>query len=215
MRKLQRHTKPSILIDRGEAWLSNFMASGNKRPDSSKYAHTAIKTELNSMSFHKCFYCETKLKGEPKEVDHHVEVSVDKTLSYTWENLYLSCDNCNNKIPHDSIPVNSVLNPCLSTDDVIQQHLTFNKELINPKDNSELGLRTIQKFRLDTELLDTRRLKQICLFQELLLEIRRKQIEENRNYLDNDEINAINAFSRIDNPFSLMFKILIDKLELN
>lgn len=214
MRGIERLPEPQILVERKVDWLATFLASGNKRPDSSKYAHNSIKIQLNSMSFHKCFYCESKLKGVPKEVDHHIEVSVDRNLSYEWTNLFLSCDNCNNKIPHNIIPINDALNPCSDTDEIIEENLTFNKELIEPKNNSDLGLRTIKKYRLDTELLDTRRLKHISMFQDLLLEIRNNQIQENRQHLTVDEINIINSFKRIDNPYSLMFKILTSKYGL-
>lgn len=214
MRALLRLPEPQILIDRKAQWLSNFLASGNKRPDSSKYAHDSVKADLNSMSFHKCFYCETKLKGATKEVDHHVEVSVEKNLAFEWTNLCQSCDNCNTKIPHNTIPINDVLNPLTDNDAKIQQHLSFNKELIEPKDNSALGLLSIQKYRLDNELLDTRRLKQISIFQDVLILIREKQIAENRQVLTNDEINIIESFKRIDNPYSLMFIVLLQKYGL-
>ena len=128
MRGIERLPEPQILVDRKLLWLTNFLNSDKKRPDSNKYAHTSIKTQLNSMSFYKCFYCETKLKGEPKEVDHHIEVSVDKNLSYEWTNLFLACDNCNNKIPHNSISIQDTLNPCSDTDESIQDHITLNKE---------------------------------------------------------------------------------------
>ena len=214
MRNVQRLPEPQILVDRKEVWLNNFLASGNKRPDSSKYAHHTIKTQLNSMSFNKCFYCETKLKGKTIEVDHHIEVSVNKNLSYEWENLYLSCENCNNKIPHSAISILDTLNPCTDNEETITEHLTFNKELIEPKNNSELGLRTIQKYRLDTELLDNRRLKQINLFLEVLLEIKSNQVQNNRNHLNEDEINAIHRFKKRDYSYSLMFEVLIEKYNL-
>jgi hypothetical protein len=163
------------------------------------------------MSSNKCFYCETKLKDLPKEVDHHVEVSVDKKSAFEWTNLHLCCDNCNNKIPHNVIAVQDALNPCKHTDVEIQAHLTFEKELIKPNHNSNLGLTTIKKYRLDSELLDNKRLKQIAAFQTLFIYIQHQQIREQRNYLIQKELEAIEAFKRIDNPYSLMFKVLLEK----
>jgi hypothetical protein len=215
MRALKRLPEPLKLSDKKDIWLTNFLSSGNKRPDSNKYAHVTIRDQLNSISFHKCFYCETKLKGVQKEVDHHIEVSVNKKLAYVWENLYLSCDNCNGKIPDNSIPVKSVLNPFSDSDEKISEHLTFEKELIVPMENSALGLLTIQKFRLDTELLDNRRLKHLVQFQEVLLKIRDSQITESRKHLLQQEVHIIEAFSRIDSPFSLMFKVLIAKINFD
>ncbi len=214
MRGITRLPEPQILIDRKANWLNDFIASGKTSPDSSKYAHNQIKTQLNSMSFNKCFYCETKLKGKPKEIDHHVEVCVDKSLAYEWNNLYLSCDSCNNKIPHSTIAINDALDPCINTDADIQTHLTFNDELIEPKNNSKLGLTTIQKYRLDSEVLDTRRLKSLKTFFKLLIEIQNNQVKEARTNLTTDETNAIHRFKNIDSSYSLMFSILIDKYGL-
>tara|TARA_R100000935_G_C2821098_1_gene159802 strand:- start:87 stop:731 length:645 start_codon:yes stop_codon:yes gene_type:complete len=214
MRGLQRLPEPQILIDRKATWLANFLASGKKRPDSSKYAHNSVKVQLNSMSHNKCFYCETKLKGKRKEVDHHIEVSVDNNLSYEWTNLFLSCDNCNNKIPHSTISINDALNPCANTDVEIKEHITFDDEIIEPKNNSELGLRTIKKYRLDNELLDTRRLKSLKMFYKLIYEIKNNQVLENRNTLTVEELNAIYKFKMPNNSYSLMFDVLIEKYNL-
>lgn len=214
MRGLQRLPEPQILIVRKATWLTNFLASGKKRPDSSKYAHNSVKVQLNSMSHNKCFYCETKLKGKRKEVDHHIEVSVDNNLSFEWTNLFLSCDNCNNKIPHSTISINDALNPCSNTDLEIKEHITFDDEIIEPKNNSELGLRTIKKYRLDTELLDTRRLKSLKIFYKLIYEIKNNQVLENRNTLTVEELNAIYKFKMPNNSYSLMFDVLIEKYNL-
>ncbi|GGK69980.1 HNH endonuclease [Rufibacter glacialis] len=214
MRGLHRLPEPQILIDKKENWKNNFLASGNKRPDSSKYAHKSVIAQLNSTSYYKCFYCETKLKGSPKEVDHQIEVSVDKTLSFKWNNLYLSCDNCNNKVPHSTIPIQEALDPCHHTDSEIKEHLTFDDEIILPRNNSELGLKTIQKYRLDTELLDNRRLKQIKIFLKALIEIKNNQQAENRSTLNQNELSTIHSFKRKDNSFSRMFEVILDKYGL-
>jgi len=214
MRGLIRLPEPQILTVRKTVWLTNFLASGKSRPDSNKYAHDQIKTQLNSMSYNKCFYCETKLKGQAKEIDHHIEVSIDPTLAFEWENLYLSCDSCNNKIPHSAISINDALNPCTNTDNEIKEHITFNEELIEPRNNSPFGLKTIQKYRLDSEVLDSRRLKSLKVFLVLLNTIRKSQIQESRNYLTNNEIDALHRFKGIDNSFSLMYTIIIEKYGL-
>ena len=166
------------------------------------------------MSFNKCFYCETKLKGRRKEVDHHIEVSIDPKLAYEWTNLYLSCDNCNNKIVHSTISINDALDPCSNTDKEIMAHLTFDDEMIEPKNNSPLGLRTIKKYRLDHEILDTRRLKSLKKFYKLIVEIQKNQINEERDFLTEEEINAIYRFRTINNSFSLMYNVIIEKYNL-
>ncbi|MGI4749693.1 MAG: HNH endonuclease [Janthinobacterium lividum] len=212
MRALIRLPEPQILIDKGTKWLNNLLLSGNSRPDSSKYGNPNIKLQLKSMSFHKYFYCESKLKDKPSEIDHHIEVAVDISLSYTWTNLYLSCDNCNDKLSHNTIPINQALDPCVNSNEEIQDHLTFVDEIITAKNSSILGLNTIRKYRLDTDLLEKRRITQLKNFYKLLESIRTKQIEEGGRTLNSQELSAINHFKQEDQPYSLMFKIIIDKI---
>jgi len=214
MRALTRLPEPQILQQRGAGWLAAFLASGKTRPDSSKYANPQIKAQLNSMSYHKCFYCEVKLKNKPKEVDHQIEVSVDNTLSYTWTNLYLACDNCNGKIDHATIPITDALDPCRNTNTKIGNHITFTDEQITAKNGSPLGLETIKKYRLDTELLDKRRIDQLKIFQKLLITVQQTLIAQGRNSLSQAEKQALQIFKQPDQPFSLMFKIILAQYNL-
>jgi len=46
MRKIKRLPEPQILIDKKQEWLDKLLASGEKRPDSSKYAHIQVKIQL-------------------------------------------------------------------------------------------------------------------------------------------------------------------------
>jgi hypothetical protein len=212
MRGLIRISKPQILIDREDKWKDDFIASGKVRPDSSKYGHDKIRIELASMSFHKYFYCESKLKLVPKEVDHHIEVSIKKDLAFAWTNLYLSCDNCNGKMNHDAIPIEEALDPCRHNDLEIQEHLTFTNEMITAIDGSILGFKTIQKYRLDSELLDKRRITQLNNFYRVLDAIRQNQIKYGGQKMNQSEISLLNRFKQADQPYSLMFKIILDKI---
>ncbi len=212
MRGLIRLPKPQILIDREDKWKDDFMASGKARPDSSKYGHESIRIQLATISFHKCFYCESKLKLEPKEVDHHIEVSINKDLAFAWTNLYLSCDNCNNKVNHDAIPIETALDPFRNNDSEIQEHLTFDDEMITSVGGSLLGFKTIQKYRLDSELLDKRRMQQLKYFHKVLIQILSKQSAEGRKKLNEMDLKTLNFFKQADQPYSLMFKIILDKI---
>lgn len=214
MKSLVRLPEPQIITNRGGDWLQALLLSGKNRPDPSKYGNPSVRLQLDTMSFHKCFYCESKLKGMPKEVDHQIEVSIDINQSYIWNNLYLSCDNCNNKIPHDIIPINEALDPCINTDDEISQNLTFIDEVITAKDGSIQGLKTIQKYRLDTDLLDKRRVDQLKNFYKLLESIRRNQIRDGGRPLNANEIESLNHFKQADQPYSLMFKVILSTTEI-
>lgn len=48
--------------------------------------------------------------------EHERIVDNKGRLHYEWDNLYLSCDNCNGKIPHSTISIQDALDPCRHTD---------------------------------------------------------------------------------------------------
>ncbi|MEK6476255.1 HNH endonuclease [Catalinimonas sp. 4WD22] len=210
MRFIQRLPKPDILERKEESWRERFVNSDNPRPSNKQYAHQQIRDRLNTMSFHKCFYCERKLKDVPQEVDHFIEVAERKDLAFDWDNLYLACDNCNNKKNNLHIPVTEALDPCRDSDDIIQEHLIFEDEIIRTKNGSQLGLRTIQKFKLNSDQLDKVRLTQIKYFEQLLSKILIAMHQEARGILEQEK-EALLSFKNPDRPFSLMFKVMLDK----
>lgn len=194
MRYIKGFSKPEILVKKEEEWTKKFMESDKKRPDSSKYGNPKIKDLLYTMSHRKCYYSETQLKGTNAEIDHFVEVAEDKTKAYQWENLYLSCTNCNNKIPNKDIPVSEVLDPCKDLDKTIEEHLEFEDELIRAKDGSLKGLKTIQKYRLSSAELDAKRMKQLQLFNKTLIDIQRRIIKSGRKSLNEAEKSILLKF---------------------
>ena len=209
MRYIERIAKPKILEQKADTWREAFVGSDKKRPDNSKYAHRQVRDSLNAMSFRKCFYCERKLKDIPEEIDHFIEVAERKELAYEWENLYLACDNCNNKLPNRTIPVTSALNPCHHPDAEIQQHLTFEDEIIRAKNDSDLGRKTIQKYKLDSDQLDLVRSRALKQFHKVLIRIQKNMNKEGR-VMSEREKEILLSFQQKDRSFSLMFAVLLD-----
>ena len=209
MRYIERIAKPKILEQKADTWRDAFVASDRKRPDNNKYAHRQVRDSLNAMSFHKCFYCERKLKDIPEEIDHFIEVAERKELAYDWENLYLACDNCNNKLPNRTIPVDTALNPCHHPDKEIQQHLTFEDEIIRAKNDSDIGRSTIQKYKPDSDQLDLVRLRAIQQFHKVLIRIQKNMNKEGR-MMSEREKEILLSFQQKDHSFSLMFAVLLD-----
>lgn len=215
MRYIKRFSKPEILSKKEREWTEKFLQSGEIRPESSKYANPKIKKTLFSMSYNKCFYCEALLKDTSgtasyKEIDHFLEVSEVREKAYEWNNLYLSCPSCNDKIPNKDIPVSEVLDPCQDQDIEIQKHLKFEDEIIQsltPK-----GIKTIQKFRLDTDRQDYLRLQILKKFLNTYRKIRDMMIEEGREDLNEKEREILNLFQSVDRPYSLMFSLYLQKL---
>ncbi len=214
MRYIERLPKPDILVRKEKEWLKNFLASGKKRPDASKYRHKKILSALNAMSFHKCFYCEKELKGVSSEIDHFIEVAEDKKLAFEWTNLYLACDNCNNKSPNKTIPTTDVLDPCKDSDPQITEHITFEDEIICAVNNSVKGLKTIQKYKLDTEQLDYLRGKRLQVFYKIINGMRKKAMEDGQKVLNQKDLEKLKAFANKDKPFSLMFENLLQDMGL-
>lgn len=209
MRYIKRFSEPDILVQKKDEWTRKFIASKKNQPDKSKYGHHEIQRTLFTMSHGKCYYCEGLLKGTIKEIDHLIEVSEDKNLAFEWTNLFLSCDNCNDKIPNRNISVNDVLNPCVDTDDEIKQHISFdNEQIIFLTDKGES---TIKKFHLSTERLDYLRMKQLQIFAEKLIAIQNSMNQEGRRKMSDTEKESLKRFAKADNSYSLMFAKYLKK----
>ena len=213
MRHIERLPKPAILVAKEAEWKEKYKAKleidPQARPDNSKYAHQQIKDVLYSMSYGKCFYCESKLSGDNKEVDHFIEVAIDHDKAYDWDNLYLACTNCNDKIDHKAIPVTDVLDPCKDSDEEIQRNITFVDEQIIPVACSDKGLLTIKKYRLDTERLDMKRGRWLNGIMKEALDIYSKMVDDKRKVMTEEERNRLLRFIAPNQPYSLMSEVFI------
>lgn len=213
MRHIERLLKPRKLVDKEAEWQAQYeaklAANPKARPDHSKYAHQQIEDLLYEMSNGKCFYCEYKVPKGDREVDHFVEVAIDPSKAYDWDNLYFSCSNCNDKLDHLTIPVTNVLNPCRDSDEEIQRHITFVEEQIRPVDASKKGLDTIKKYKLDSELQDLRRGRCLRSLMGKVIKIQKEMIAEGRHDLSEEEKRSILNYMSPDQPYSLMCEVYI------
>ena len=213
MRHVDRLPMPEILAEKQQEWQEKFdeklLLNPKARPDSTKYGHKEIRRQLDSCSFNKCFYCESKLVGRPREIDHYIEVAIAPSLAYEWTNLYLSCNNCNDKLNHVTIPIKEALNPCEDSDEEIQRHITYEKECICSQPVSEKGLKTIQKFRLDSDALDLKRSKWLNKLATMAIEIDNRMREQGRTLHTVEEKDKIRRFMQNDQPYSLMCELYI------
>ena len=215
MRHIDRLPKPRILAEKQDTWQEKFnekrAETPKARPDSNKYGHPQIKERLNSCSYGKCFYCETTIKNDMQEIDHFKEVALAPELAYTWENLYLSCHKCNDKIPHDEIPVEKVLDPCKDSDEEIQKNITFEGECIYALHGSERGLNTIKKFHLNSNALDLKRSRWLNFLKNVIIDFQKKGMQEQRTKLTDQEKDRLLMFTERDQPYSLMCEIYLRK----
>lgn len=215
MRHIDRLPEPDILVKKHDEWQAKYdakrEADPSARPDSSKYGNPKIRERLKDCSYGKCFYCESKLGGMLNEIDHFKEVSIAPDLAYTWDNLYLSCSNCNDKINHDIIQIEAVLDPCKDSDEEIQTHVTFEDECICSQAGSVKGLNTIKKFRLNTDVLDLKRGKWLRMITNNAMDILNRMIEEGRRDMTEEEKQSLLRYMQPDQPYSLMSEIYLRK----
>jgi hypothetical protein len=206
-----RLQEPEILTRKKDTWKNNFISSGKDRPSTTQYGHHTVRECLNTMSNHKCYYCEQTLKDTINEIDHFIEVAERKDLAFEWTNLYLACDNCNSKHSNTSIPVTDVLDPCVASNQEIERAIYFETEQIKAVPGSDIGLLSIKKYKLHTDLLDRLRSKRLNAFYEEYVEIKEQQTREGRTSYSNAEMHKILRYANADQPFSLMFRLLLRK----
>lgn len=215
MRHIDRLPKPQILAEKQDTWQEKFnekrAENPKARPDSNKYGHPQIRERLNSCSYGKCFYCETSIENDMQEIDHFKEVALAPELAYTWENLYLSCHKCNDKIAHDAIPIEKVLDPCKDSDEDIQENITFEDECICALPGSEKGLNTIKKFHLDSDNLDLKRCRWLKLLLKEIDKVKDNRNKESRQVFTDKEKEKLLMFTMCNQPYSLMCEIYLRK----
>lgn len=217
MRHLIRLQEPDILANKKDKWQKAFEEKLKKdakaRPDSSKYAHPDITDRLWAISHGKCFYCEASLLNVPKEVDHYLEVHNDHSKAYVWENLYLACQKCNDKIDSKVIPLSDVLDPFVDTDSVISENIYFDKEEIGFMPGATKGEKTIQKYKLDSERQDALRTKHLQTITQKILELVARMAKDGRRKFDCKEKMALRLMCQTSAPYSLMTRQYIENLE--
>jgi uncharacterized protein (TIGR02646 family) len=215
MRQLQRLACPAILTSKADDWTRRYLEKRSQnpklRPDSRQYAHREILDTLAAMSHKKCFYCEHLLDEDEYTVDHYVEVSEAPEKAFAWDNLYLCCRGCQGKLAEATVARADCLDPCDAGIDPAE-HLTFEHEVILPRNDSQRGRQTIRKQKLDRGDLQLRRSRRLNRFKDELVAIQRAQIQEGRKELTDDERDRLRRFGAPEAPFSLMFRELLQAL---
>ena len=213
---LTRLAEPAILMQKKEQWTEVFLTrcaeNPNRRPPSRLYGHRIIRHTLAAMSSRKCFYCERKLDEEKGEIDHYIEVAEAPEEAFKWGNLYLSCHDCNRrKLFNRIIPVIDCLDPC---DPAVNpaEHLTFDDEVIRPRNESSEGAKTIQKYQLDRKGLNYLRSRQLQQFYKALVRLQQRQVTDGGRSLTADEREKLAHFKAPDHAYSLMFTVLLDRV---
>lgn len=192
MTHLSKSPKPQILVDNEVEWTQDLLTKiqAGTDPTSSekgRYRHKDIKSVLISETNGKCAYCESKLRHiHHGDIEHIYPKSLDPALSFTWENLTLSCEICNqNKTNLDPL-LEKILDPYTCQPD---DHLIFTGPLVFPRGTPE-GIST-----------------------RVLLDLNRGELAEQRRDHLEKIMGIFDTVSRTDIPLSARKAIYKDLLD--
>lgn len=197
MIKLTKGEKPQILIDNADDWkndLLDYIRRNEKVPNTvgNKYNNIEVKQALQTESYSKCMYCESKVAHVAYEHIEHIKPKAkDKfpELAFEWENLGLACPVCNMNKSDKYDPSLPLLNPYV---DEPSQHLSAVGPYIFAKPGDDRG-------QLTEKLLDLNRIE--------LVEQRLERIETIRQMMDSYEKES-NAMLK-----KLLLKEIIEELK--
>lgn len=147
LRKLEKLSKPSILVEKGDEWTREYLEakSGDKRPPS-RWRHHQIKDSVSKETSDRCAYCDSEMKSVHfGHIEHIVPRSAVPEKVVEWENLTLACEQCNNAKSDYYSQVAPIINPYL---DEPSEHLIFLGDMVVARPTSDRGIVTVQKLGL-------------------------------------------------------------------
>lgn len=196
---IKKGNAPQILTTKGKL-LTDFIKlafdSGEKvfKFDSAIYGGKTIKDALSKAQHNKCCFCESSLHAQHGDVEHFrpkggwKQTDKDKLssvgyywLAYDWDNLFLSCQKCNQTFKKNFFPLENpdrraidhthdiqqeislILNPAK---DNPEEHLLFKREIITHK--TLRGKETIKRTAIDQELFEEDRREKLLTIEALL-----------------------------------------------
>ena len=206
MIKLHKTDEPEILKKHGNEWtaaLLDKLAKGEKPTpaEASKYRHVDIKAAIIKETHGKCAYCESKLRHiHHGDVEHIYPKSLNEALRFSWPNLTLACEICNqNKSDKDPL-LEHIIDPYQINP---EDHILFAGALAFPKGSPQGQSTTVLLDLNRVELVERRqeRLSQIMslyntVFQDNLPEATRKAILKNIETHDVADSAAYSAMAR-------------------
>ncbi len=155
---IHKGEEPEVLKNHKETWTKEYteaLETGDTIPNTIRYRyrHKDIKDALRKEAANKCIYCERKIPFG--ETDHIVPVSKHPELIVDWDNLGLSCKECNTYKGNYYDENEQLINPF---EDQPDEHLLFFGPMILQRVGDMKGFRTVEKLRLRrTELIERRK----------------------------------------------------------
>ncbi|CAN5665622.1 hypothetical protein BH09BAC4_BH09BAC4_35540 [soil metagenome] len=154
--------------------------------DSKIYGHESVKSVLVSLQHDKCCFCEAQVShtshgdvehfrpkgGYQQSENDPLEQPGYYWLAYDFSNLFFACQKCNEVYKRNYFPLVDTTKRAKSHNDDHEQeeslilhpefdnpedHITFDKEVVKPKNGSLKGRETIKRTGLDRLKLEDRR----------------------------------------------------------
>lgn len=154
------------------------------------YAHSSVKDELIKMQNDKCCFCESKIThicyGDVEHFRPKAGWRKNRSskltrpgyfwLAYTWDNLFLSCQLCNQREKRNHFPLASEQSRCVypttntanenqvfihPCDDDPEHHIGFRGDMPFPINGSKKGKATIKGLGLERKPLRLRRAEKL------------------------------------------------------
>lgn len=156
MHKLQRLIAPPCL--------AQYSYKTHKWKDVSDTDKAAIRQSLYAMQQHRCAYCEKSLpKDKACHIEHFRQRSCHPQGTFTWDNLYLSCNTtntCGKYKDQQSYHWQDLIDPC--TDDPDDYLRFYSDGSIRPRKNllpseQKRAKETIRVFNLNEQALQATR----------------------------------------------------------
>lgn len=174
MHKLQRPTAPPCL--------ARYSYKKHKWQDVSDTDKTAIRQSLYTMQQHRCAYCEKSLlEDKPCHIEHFRQRSCHPQGTFTWDNLYLSCNTtntCGKYKDQQSYHWQDLIDPC--TDDPDDYLRFYSDGNIRPRKNlspseQKRAKETIRVFNLNEQALQATRKSELQGWLQIAEELLRWQ----------------------------------------
>ncbi len=163
MIKLSKGKKPLILVDKAVQWTTEYLTclNANQKPSNTiahRYNHDDIKDTLETETYGKCAYCESKIKHiEFGDIEHILpkKKTARPDLYVEWSNLTLACEICNRINKKDYYePQMPLVNPYVDNPD---DFFLFVGTIISDKNNNSRGFVTVSTLDLNRSDLVVRR----------------------------------------------------------
>jgi uncharacterized protein (TIGR02646 family) len=216
--------------------------------DRSVYADDSVKKQLLRDQFHRCAYCGCYLEGPYADVEHYRPKKTYRQslssprrlgyywLAYDWDNLLVSCAECNRTLKNDLFPLDDealrdmdnhnisdekplILNPAKEDPSL---HITYHEHraipVLHDGDLDKIGVTTINVFRLNDRaaLVESRRRRweefefaklQLSLSEQMLNRVDiPESVKKTVRELLDVNRNAIQSYKAPDSEFSEMFQ---------